>query len=135
MSETPPEKPEESDTLPSVDVLLNSVRHATSADAWKRLQAEWTRSFRTGSIQREEEYEHLKGLRDHYQHKGYWSYFLMFLMLAMIVFQSVLLGMVGAGSWDFSKYQWLLPLLLVQNLAQVIGLAVWVVKALFKDLK
>ena len=59
----------------------------------------------------------------------------MFVMAGMIIFQSVLLGMVGAGVWDFTKYQWLLPVLLAQNLAQVIGLAVFVVKALFKDIK
>lgn len=91
--------------------------------------------FRSVSTESEERYAHLKGLQDHYKHKGYWSYFLMFVMLAMVVFQSILLGLVGAGVWDFSKYAWLLPALLVQNLAQIIGLAVFVVKALFKDIK
>jgi hypothetical protein len=57
----------------------------------------------------------------------------MFVMAGMVIFQSVLLGLVGAGIWDFSRYAWLLPALLVQNLAQVIGLAVFVVKALFRD--
>lgn len=57
------------------------------------------------------------------------------LMGVMILFQSYLLLKVGVGDWDFSKYEWLLPALLVQNLAQVVGLAVFVVKALFKDLK
>ena len=72
-------------------------------------------------------------MQDHYKHKGRWSNFLMFVMFGMVAFQSVLLGFVGAGTWDFSKYQWLLPLLLGQNLAQIIGLAVFVVKALFKE--
>ena len=57
------------------------------------------------------------------------------LMGVMILFQSYLMFKVGVGDWDFSKYEWLLPALLVQNLAQVVGLAVFVVKALFKDLK
>jgi hypothetical protein len=42
--------------------------------------------------------------------------------------------MVGVDVWSFTKYEWLLPALLVQNLAQIVGLAVFVVKALFKDL-
>jgi hypothetical protein len=59
----------------------------------------------------------------------------MWVMAGMVVFQSVLLGLVGAGIWDFSAYDWLLPALLVQNLAQVIGLAVFVVKALFREIR
>ena len=59
----------------------------------------------------------------------------MFLMAVMIGFQSYLLVMVGQGKWDFTEYSWLLPALLAQNLAQVIGLAVFVVRALFSDPK
>jgi hypothetical protein len=55
-------------------------------------------------------------------------------MAFMVGYQSFLLYKVGTGAWDFSKYQWLLPSLLVQNLAQIVGLAVFVVKALFKDM-
>ncbi len=56
-------------------------------------------------------------------------------MAFMVVFQSFLLWMVGGGFWDFSEYEWLLPALLAQNLAQIVGLAVFVVKALFKPIK
>jgi hypothetical protein len=52
-------------------------------------------------------------------------------MFSMISFQSFLLYEVGVGAWSFEKYTWLLPALLVQNLAQIVGLAVFVVKALF----
>ncbi len=52
----------------------------------------------------------------------------------MILFQWLLLGLVGVGIWDFTKYEWLLPVLLVQNLGQIIGLALVVVKSLFKDI-
>jgi len=52
----------------------------------------------------------------------------------MLAFQSYLLVMVGRGVWDFSAYEWLLPALLVQNLAQVVGLSVWAVKYLFSDI-
>jgi hypothetical protein len=87
------------------------------------------------SAESERSYAHLKGLKDHYWHKAYWSWFLSGIMGFMVFFQSVLLCCVGLGWWDFSKYKWLLPVLLAQNLAQIVGLAVFVVKALFKDLK
>lgn len=57
----------------------------------------------------------------------------MLLMAGMIGFQSYLLVRVGQGAWSFADYNWLLPALLAQNLAQVVGLAVFVVKALFSD--
>jgi hypothetical protein len=49
-------------------------------------------------------------------------------------FQCLLLFQVGRGEWDFTKYEWLLPILLVQNLGQIISLAFVVIKSLFKDL-
>ena len=58
----------------------------------------------------------------------------MSIMGLMVVFQSALLTFVGLGWWDFTHYKWLVPILLVQNLAQIIGLAVFVVKSLFKDI-
>lgn len=117
--------------LPTVDELREIVR----TGAANSLERTFNRRFSNASIEGQEKYEHLKGLRDHYKHKGRWSNFLMGVMAAMVIFQSVLLGLVGAGVWDFSAYDWLLPALLVQNLAQIIGLAVFVVKALFRDMK
>ena len=59
----------------------------------------------------------------------------MFLMFGLVAFQSFLLAMVGCNVWSFKDYKWLLPALLVQNLAQVVGLAVFVVKSLFSEVK
>lgn len=84
-------------------------------------------------IERQRGYQHLLGLQRHYEHKSKWSYFLMAMMAGMLGFQSLLLGLVGAGYWDFRGYAWLLPALLVQNLAQIAGLCVIVVQSLFKD--
>lgn len=138
MSDSEDEKPADppveapSQALPNVDQLRALILPHTVSSA---IQGEWLKRFSSVAADSEEKYEHLKGLREHYKHKGRWSNFLMCVMLGMVVFQCVLLGMVGAGQWDFSKYEWLLPLLLVQNLAQIIGLAVFVVKALFRDMK
>ena len=126
------EGPSESD-LPSLEQLKSSVQ-AAPVDA-TRYERQFQEDFRVKSLHAETGYAHLKGLIDHYKHKSRWSYFLMFLMFIMVLFQSVLMGCVGAGKWDFTKYEWLLPALLVQNLAQIVGLAVFVVKALFRDMK
>ena len=96
------------------------------------LQSLLQKRFSTEAAQSEAEWTHLQGLQDHYWHKVNWSWFLMVLLSAMIVFQSVLLIFVGLGVWDFTQYELLLPALLVQNLGQVIALAYVVVKSLFR---
>lgn len=112
------------------DILASEGFDADYSDHY---QGEVEREFSQAAVRSEVEWAHLKGLQDHYWHKGNWSWFLMLIMSAMIVFQSVLLGLVGLGVWDFSKYEWLLPALLVQNLGQIIALAFVVVRSLFRD--
>jgi hypothetical protein len=119
-------------TLPTLNELRADV--AKTPQDPRRAQRFFERRFRAVSLESESAYEHLKGLRSHYQHKSSWSTFLMWTMGLLLGFQSLLLGMVGAGVWDFTRYEWLLPSLMVQNLAAIIGLAVVVVKALFKDI-
>ena len=77
---------------------------------------------------------HLEGARDHYHHKGIWSWFLMTAIGAMILLQFALLFPVGLGQLDFTPYDWLLPALLVQTFGQVTGLAVYAVRYLFSDI-
>jgi len=97
-------------------------------------EKEYEDDFSAKSVTAEAEYTHLTGLQDHYKHKRYWSWFLMGLMTAMIIFQTLVIYKVGVKSWDYTEYKWLLPALLVQNLAQIVGLAVFVVKSLFANL-
>lgn len=129
MSGTDDDPPEES--LPTPDEILASVDF--DEDSSDEYQRQVERRFSEYSVRSEVEWAHLKGLQDHYWHKGNWSWFLMAIMAAMVIFQSFLLMMVGLGVWDFSKYEWLLPALLVQNLGQIIALAFVVVRSLFKD--
>ncbi|WP_347416640.1 hypothetical protein [Paracoccus sp. (in: a-proteobacteria)] len=129
-------EPHQALTLPTLDELLAEVDDADSAEEAARHEDElqYIDDFEIRSAQNERAWAHLQGLQDHYRHKGTWSQFLMWVLGGMIGFQWALLGMVGFGWWDFSAYQWLLPILLVQNLGQIIGLAFVVVKSLFKDL-
>lgn len=120
------------DDLPSASDLKSEISSFDQASL--RAEISFESEFRRLSLESERAYVHVKGLIDHYIHKGYWSWFLIFLMTVMISFQCFLLWQVGVGAWDFSKYQWLLPLLLAQNLAQIVGLAVFVVRSLFKDM-
>lgn len=95
-------------------------------------QSQFSEDIERDFVKSEVDWAHLKGLQDHYWHKGAWSWFLMGLLVLMIGFQSFLLVMVGLGFWDFTQYEWLLPALLVQNLGQIIALAYVVVKSLFR---
>ena len=52
----------------------------------------------------------------------------------MIGYQMILLVLVGSDVLNFEDYDWLLPVLLVQNLAQIVGLASYAVKHLFRDI-
>lgn len=120
------------DIIEVLDDVSNPSSSATSAESLD--EQAYLQNFRDQSINSQMAYAHLKGIRDHYSHKGKWSWFLMFAVGGMIIFQYVLLIFVGLGRFDFSEYEWLLPALLVQNLGQVIGLAVYAVKHLFSDI-
>lgn len=117
--------------LPTPEQLKHSIEETEQSP--DKAQRHFEDEFRAAELNNERDYLHLSGLKDHYRQKARWSGFLICLMGFMVVFQSILLGLVGAEIWTFEKYKWLLPALLVQNLTQVVGLAVFVVKALFKD--
>lgn len=86
-------------------------------------------------ITRQLSFAKLTAFTNHHESKKHWSLFMMATMAALVLFQMILLAKVGAGKWDFTAYEWLLPLLLVQNFAQIVGLALVVVKALFDNFK
>ncbi len=53
---------------------------------------------------------------------------------SIIGFQMLILLLVGTNILDFRDYDWLLPALLIQNLVQIVGLAVYAVRSLFSDI-
>lgn len=123
------------DGLPSADAVIKSIRGASQRElgAENLSQLRIEEDFRSDYVRAGREFEHLNGLRAHYKHKGRWSCFIMGLMGAMVLFQSAVITLVGFHIWSFTDYPWLLPALLVQNFAQIVGLALFVVKALFRD--
>lgn len=135
LADEEPDKPAKQEKpLPKPTEVLEQIRSETLPALPERVEMKYRARFTREAAQAEESWAHLQGIRDHYKHKGRWSNFLIAVMAFMVGFQSWLLYNVGVGKWDYSDYDWLLPALLVQNLAQVIGLAVFVVKALFKDM-
>ena len=116
--------------LPNPEKLKEQI--SAHHDGGKSPQSRFERRFEQDSVKIQAEYTHLSGLQDHYKQKNRWSYFLIALLFSMVVFQSVLLRNVGLGTWDFQAYDWLLPVLLFQNLGQIISLAFIIVKSLFK---
>lgn len=127
---------DENDRLPQAEEVLSEVSAGDQSEAAEASQYEldYIEEYRLRSIKTEVDYAHLEGIKDHYKHKGKWSTFLMLAVAGMLLFQSFLLLEVGLGRLNFRDYEWLLPALLVQNLGQVIGLAVYAVKYLFSDI-
>ncbi len=91
-------------------------------------------SFDSQELESQTKYEHYKGVQQYYKHKGQWSRFLLWAIGCLIGYQMVLLVLVGFRVLNFKDYDWLLPALLVQNLAQIVGLASYAVKHLFSDI-
>lgn len=120
--------------LPKAKDVLAGLSVEGSPSGVSKQEREFSRRSQKDSVSSQTAYAHLKGIQDHYWHKGKWSWFLMGTVGLMLVFQSVLLVFVGLEKLNFENYEWLLPALLVQNLGQVIGLAVFAVKYLFSDI-
>lgn len=122
--------------LPKSDEVLKGIVMPAKAGSSgiSKPEKEYIRRVQSISVDGQVQYAHLRGIQDHYKHKGRWSNFLIAAIAAMLVFQSFLLFQVGTQKWTFVEYDWLLPALLVQNLAQVVGLSVWAVKYLFSDI-
>lgn len=123
-----------SSTTPADDILQEIIRlgGAVPTDRPEPLEevedsGDW--------VERELAYARLVAFQSHHGSKKQWSSFMIAAMAALIAFQMVLLSMVGFGWWDFTPYDWLLPILLVQNFAQIVGLAIVIVKALFSSFK
>jgi hypothetical protein len=136
MSDDTSNKPIQKTGLPQAEDVLSEVSELdqVEADEVSRYEREYLEQYQLRSVKTELDYAHLEGIRDHYKHKGKWSTFLILAVAGMLLFQSFLLLEVGLGRLDFKDYEWLLPALLVQNLGQVIGLAVYAVKYLFSDI-
>lgn len=81
----------------------------------------------------EEEKTHLDGLKNFYLLRKKWSWFIIFCISFMLLFQPYLLYKVGSGYWDFKDYNGLLVAIIGSNFMQVIGLALIVVKFLFNN--
>ena len=126
MSESKSDEP-----LPSPADLRGAVGTAPSES--QSAEKAFRRRSDKRSIEAEEDYLHLTGLRSHYRHKNGWSWFTGGIIAIMLLFQFYLLRKVGQGDWDFTKYAFLLPALMVQNLGQVIALALVIVRNLFPN--
>lgn len=124
-----------SDQTPSPnDILDEIIKHGGSPPTDKPEPPAPTDDG-SDEVSRQLAYAKLLAFERHHSNKAKWSIFMMAALASLIIFQIVLLIKVGQGKWDFTKYEWLLPLLLVQNLAQIIGLAHVVVTALFDNFK
>lgn len=124
-----------SDTTPSKQDVLDEILRQGGSPPTDKPEPPAPIEDDNRETARELAYAKLLAFQRHHSSKGHWSIFMMAVLAGLVIFQIVLLIMVGQGKWDFTRYEWLLPLLLVQNLAQIIGLAHVVVRALFDSFK
>ncbi len=124
-----------SDPIPSRDDILDEILKQGGAPPTNKPEPPAPTDDGDGEVNRQLAYAKLLAFERHHSNKASWSLFMMAVLAGLVIFQIILLVKVGEGTWDFTKYEWLLPLLLVQNLAQIIGLAHVVVTALFDNFK
>jgi hypothetical protein len=123
MSETPPITPD----VALADTTTTSVQSA-------EFELNWEVAQESAALLAEERWIRAGGLRQHFIHKGWWSGVLLGTIVFMVLFESLMIGLVGCGVWNFEKYAWLLPTLMIQFLAQIVGLGLLVVRSLFKQI-
>lgn len=99
-----------------------------------RIEQAWQERNELALLDGEERWTKIRGLEAHFAHKSLWSGVLIVTIAWMVLFESILVACVGMGWWDFTKYSWLIPTLMIQFLAQIVGLGLLVVKSLFKDM-
>ena len=112
--------------------MLQDIQEPT--DFSDGLEASWRQWNATALHEGEEAWVRIRGLEAHFEHKSLWSTVLIFTIAWMVIFESILVACVGFGWWDFKEYAWLVPTLMIQFLAQIVGLGILVVKSLFKDM-
>jgi hypothetical protein len=66
--------------------------------------------------------------------RGRWSKWLIGWITALISFQIILTGLVGVKWFDFTGHQYFLPLVIGQNVVQVVGMGYVIVKFLYPSL-
>ena len=74
----------------------------------------------------------LEGLQDYFAMRRKWGAFLQICLSVILIFNIVLVFLVGFGLLKF-KDEWFLRLVLTTNLADIIGLVYLVVKFLFSN--
>lgn len=62
-----------------------------------------------------------------------WSAALMIWISTFIVFHVAVTVAVGLGALDFLEYQWLIPLITVENFLQIVGMGYVVVRFLYPN--
>lgn len=63
--------------------------------------------------------------------RGHWSWWLIGWITALLLFQFGITIGVGLKCLDFSQYQWFLPIVTLQNFAQIVGMGFIIVNFLY----
>lgn len=74
---------------------------------------------------------HREGTKDFYKLRSTWSSLIGWCIVFLIIFQGAVTASVGFNLINFKDYPWFLEVIVTENFAQIIGLAIIVVKFLF----
>lgn len=94
-------------------------------------QEEVDPDFRSVACAADHERVELDGRRAFFKLRQQWSCAVMAWISCFLMFHIALTVAVGLGWLDFLKYQWLIPLITVENFLQIVGMGYVVVRFLY----
>lgn len=70
----------------------------------------------------------LEGRADFFKLRGLWSKVIIVWISLFIAFHMLLTFLIGRGLLDFTAHKWLVPLIVVENFLQIVGMGLIVVR-------
>jgi|GEM_PF-1808764 len=73
----------------------------------------------------------LQGRKQFFDLRGLWSWWLIAWITGLLIFHVLLTVSIGLKKLDFETYQWFLPMVVLQNFLQIVGMGYIIVKFLY----
>lgn len=112
------------DELPTAELLRSQALESAS---------EVPDNFRLQRKQAQEEEAELRARLQFLDLQAHWSNWLIGWITGLLILQIILAISVGRDALNYEKYQWFLPMVIVQNFGQIIGMGYIIVKFLYPN--
>ena len=107
---------------------MNSGPDRAEVKAAIRSQSEQDPELAAARLKAQRERIELDGRAAFFELRTLWSLVIIAWISVFIVFHIVVTFMVGLGSLNFTSHKWLIPLIVVENFLQVVGMGFIVVR-------